>query len=303
MPLPRRTFLAGSGALCTTGLIAAPTRAEVPIGRGTLITLSDGYLELPKSFTLGNLPPDLADPILARHGLTGKTLKAPCNITLYRDDDRVVLFDAGAGTEFLATAGTLPDSLETAGISPSDITDVVITHGHPDHIWGLLDDFDDPAFPNARFHMGRIEWDYWLNPATLDEIGEARQSFAVGAKRRLETIEDRVALFDDGAEVLPGIAALATFGHTPGHMAFEVGATDPVFVVGDAIGNAHISMANPAWKLGSDQDPARAAESRQRLVDQLVANKYRLAGFHLPGGGIGRIETANHGYRFVGDTL
>ena len=299
----RRDVLIQSAAALGALTLPRMGRAEVSVGDGRLITVSDGHLDLPKDFILGPLSAEIADPILARHEQTGDRLRQPCNVTLYQDADRTVLFDVGSGSDFVPTAGTLLDGLEAAGVMPDDVTDVVFTHGHPDHLWGLLDDFDDPAFPDARFHIGRIERDYWVDPATADEIGEARQSFAVGAKRRLDRIADQIMAFDDGDEVLPGITALATFGHTPGHMAFEVGAKDPVFVIGDAIGNAHVSFVNPAWELGSDQDPKAAATTRAALVNRLATSGHRVAGFHLPGGGLGRIETTSDGYRFVGETL
>ena len=92
----------------------------------------------------------------------------------------------------MPTAGKVLDTLEAAGVSAEEITHVIFTHAHPDHIWGLLDDFDEPAFPEAAYLMGRDEWDYWWNPDTVNTIGEARAAFAVGAKRRLEPIEGSV---------------------------------------------------------------------------------------------------------------
>ena len=181
------------------------------------------------------------------------------------------------------------------------MTDIVFTHAHPDHLWGLLDDFGDPAFAEANMFIGQAEWDYWTNPATVDEIGQERQAFAVGAKRRLDLVAGQMQFFNDGDEVLPGIAAVASFGHTPGHMSFQVGANDGVFIIGDAIGNGHISFANPAWEVGSDQDPAHAAATRTALMDHLAADQMRVVGFHLPDGGLGRIVRAETGYRFVGE--
>ena len=126
------------------------------------------------------------------------------------------------------------DSLDAAGVSVDDITHVVFTHAHPDHIWGLLDEFDEPLFYEAAYHIGRQEWEYWTDPATVDTIGLERQSFAVGAARRLAVLEDSINLFEDASEILPGIASVASFGHTPGHMAFDVGGK--VLVGGAGVG-------------------------------------------------------------------
>ena len=113
---------------------------------------------------------------------------------------------------------------------------------------------------------------------------------------------DAVELFDDAQEVLPGIACVATPGHTPGHMSFEVRqGTDAVLVTGDALGNHHVAFQKPGWHSGSDQDAETAAATRLSLLDRIVADDLALAGFHLPGGGLGRAERAANGYRFVGD--
>ena len=299
----RRDMLCGSAALATMAGLPRAAVASVKAGAGQLTTISDGHLELPKSFILGSLPEATADPILAAAGQSGDLLRQPCNITLYRDDSRTVLFDVGSGTEFVPTAGELIDGLDALDLAPEDVTDVIFTHGHPDHLWGLLDDFGDPLFTEAAFHMGQAEWDYWTDPNTVSTIQAERQSMAVGAARRLELIADQISLFNDGDEVLPGIGARATFGHTPGHMALEVGTKDPVLVVGDAIGNAHVSMANPAWELGSDQDSTLGARTRADLVTHLAKTGTRLVGFHFPGTGFGRIERAGTGFIFIEETI
>jgi glyoxylase-like metal-dependent hydrolase (beta-lactamase superfamily II) len=100
------------------------------------------------------------------------------------------------------------------------VTDVIFTHGHPDHLWGLIDDFDEIVFPNASFHMGRAEWDFWRDPGTVDAMPEERKTFAVGAQNRLAVLADMINLFEPGAEVVPGVEAVDTSGHTPGHMSF-----------------------------------------------------------------------------------
>lgn len=297
MPLTRRTLLKGAAASLTLPRIAV---AEARIANGILSTISDGNLSLPKEFFFSELPQDELAPILAAHNVTGDTLEPPCNVTLYQTGAHKILFDTGAGTEFQPTTGQLIDGLDAIGLTPEDVTHVIFTHAHPDHLWGLLDDFGDPLFTEASYFIGRTEWDYWTDPATVDTIGDARQAFAVGAARRLALIEDNVTFIKDEDEVLPGITAAATFGHTPGHMGFRIGSgSGGAFIAGDAIGNAHVSFARPDWALGSDQDPETAARARVRLMETLTRDETLLVGFHLPNGGMGRVAPAETGYQFV----
>jgi glyoxylase-like metal-dependent hydrolase (beta-lactamase superfamily II) len=281
-------------------LRASWASAVLNIGDTQVTTLSDGHLTLPQSFMFGDMPQAELATVLAEHGITEGPLMPECNVTLVRDGERVILFDAGAGDGFQPSVGQLAGALDTIGVSVDDVTHVVFTHAHPDHLWGVLDDFDDPMFPNAEHMIGRTEWDYWIRPETVDEIGEERATFAVGAQRRLSALEDAITRFDAEQEILPGIWAHAAHGHTPGHMAFEVrSGSESVMVVGDAIGNPHVAFARPEWPSGSDQDQALGAQTRGRLLDALAQDQMQLIGFHLPNGGIGRVERAAEGYRFV----
>ncbi|MEI4232306.1 MBL fold metallo-hydrolase [Roseovarius sp. D22-M7] len=301
MSLNRRHVMAAIGAGAVVGWAGTGWSAtEMTLGTARLTTLSDGHLTLPRDFLLGDLDPEKADPILAKHGITGDMIRPPCNLTLYRDGTHTVLFDAGAGSTFMPSAGDLRGALDTAGVAAGDITHVLFTHAHPDHLWGVLDDFDELRFANATHMIGQAEWDYWTDPDTVDTIGEERASFAVGAARRLAAIEDIVEHIGDGQEVLPGIMAHASFGHTPGHMSFEIRqGSEAVMVVGDAIGNGHLALVRPDWPSGADQDPETGIATRLRLLDHLATEGMPLVGFHLPDGGLGRIERADGAYRFV----
>lgn len=295
----RREFLAAAGALPLFGLSGRAV-ARTMLGTAVLDTVSDGHLVLPAAFLFEPMPQAELAELRARLGLTGDELRPECNLALYRDGTNTVLFDAGSGPDFMPSAGELLASLDAAGVTPEEITHVVFTHGHPDHLWGLIDDFDELVFPQASYLMGRTEWDYWWNPATVETIGAARIPFAVGARRRMAFIEERVQLFDDGEEILPGIAAFATHGHTPGHMSFEIRSGGAAaMIVGDAIANDHVAFARPDWPSGTDQDLETAARTRSRLIERLAAEGLTMVGFHLPQGGVGRVERAAEGYRFV----
>lgn len=299
--MTRRRVLGGLGtAAIAAGLTGTATRVIAAGDGREVLSASDGHLVLPGDFLFDGMPEAELAEILERHGIPRDEVKQPCNVTVVRDGERLILFDAGAGPTFMPTAGDLADTLYDMDIAPEDVTDVVFTHGHPDHLWGVLDDFDELLFANATHHFGQAEWDYWSDPDTVNTIGEARAAFAVGAQRRLEAIEDIVQFFNAGDEVLPGIMAHATPGHTPGHTSFEIATGgDPVLVVGDAFTNAHVNFERPDWPSGSDQNRELGAETRARLMDQAATDKMRIIGFHLPEGGMGRVERKDGAYRFV----
>ncbi|MCW1950383.1 MAG: MBL fold metallo-hydrolase [Octadecabacter sp.] len=300
MTLSRRKLLSiGTAGLAGTLLPFTPLMAQTKIGAFTLTSLSDGSLTLPASMVLDPIAENDRDSAIAEFGI-GEVMTPPCNVTLLQTGERNILFDVGAGPEFMSSAGFLLDALDEIGLAPNDITDIVFTHAHPDHLWGLVDDFDDLLFPNARHMMGQQEWDYWTNPETIDTIDEGRTTFAVGAARRLARIEDTITFFNDGDEILTGVAARATFGHTPGHMAFEVRqGTNAMMILGDCIGNDHIALAHPTWKTGSDQDMDMGAATRVSMLDQITSDQIPVLGFHMKGNGVGRIERAGDGYRFI----
>ena len=155
MRMNRRDILFSGAAMLSAGLLnlrqaqASPT-STVALGTKTINTLSDGNLVLPLSFSFPDVPQEELVAILKANDLPTDRLEPDCNITVLRDGDRLVVFDVGAGPNFMPTAGRLTDSLDAAGIDPGAVTDVVFTHAHPDHIWGLLDDFDEVIFPDAN---------------------------------------------------------------------------------------------------------------------------------------------------------
>lgn len=300
MSITRRNVLKGAAALSILGASPNLSVAQIKVGNATLSTVSDGNLTLPGDFIFETVPQDALSPILTEFNLSRDQLTPECNLALYQDGERNVLFDVGSGPDFMPSAGKIVDSLDQFGLAVEDITHVVFTHAHPDHLWGLLDDFDDPLFSEAQYLISQNEWDYWWNPNTVDGLPDSLKPFAVGAKRRLDVIEDVVEFIKDGQEIIPGIAAVSTPGHTPGHMSFEVrNGSNSTMILGDAIGNHHIAFKKPSWPSGSDQDRELGIKSRNMLFDRITGENMNIIGFHLPNGGIGKVDVTSDGYRFL----
>ena len=299
MHISRRRFLK-TAYFCSISL-AVPNvaLAQLKLGSAKISTLSDGVITLPGSLTFDAIPNNLLVPLLKEFNLSKNELVRECNVTIFEKGSQKVLFDAGAGGGFLNGSGQLMDSLEVVNLSPDEITDIVFSHAHPDHIWGILDDFDDLTFQNANYYIGQKEWDFWMDPETVKNVSEDRITTAVGAKRRLEAIEDTIHLFEDNDEIIPGIKGILTPGHTPGHMSFEVREnSDKVLIIGDALNNHHVAFRNPSWFSGLDQDPQLAAQTRKDLLEKISLERMKVVGFHLPNGGIGKVEKKENSYYF-----
>ncbi len=293
---------AAAGAAAGFMPVRSWAQASMKLGEASIDIVSDGHLQLPLSMVLGRVPEDQRAEWLKSHPEDVETVKSPLNLTLYRDGERTVLFDAGSGPNFMASAGKIKDALDAIGVAPDDVTNVVFTHAHPDHIWGVIDDFDEMVFANADYSMSQAEWDYWFDPETVNKVPAERQSFAVGAKRMMEAIEEKVSRFTPGSEVLPGIEAFDTSGHTPGHTSFVIHqGSDSLMVVGDVLTNAEYSFSHPEWEMGTDSDAAQGVAARKALLDRLATDKTHLVGYHLPHPGTGRVEKKDTGFVFVAD--
>lgn len=298
----RRDVVAGSLAAAAVLALPVPAfaRSVAKSGARELLTFTDGTINLPISMAASDRKPEEVAAVLKAGGLPTDRNAAPLNVTAVKDGENCILLDAGSGQRFLPGSGKLGESLEAAGIDREKITHVLFTHAHPDHLWGAVDEFDEPAFPNAKYLIAQTDRDYWMAPATLNKVPEPLKMFVAGAQRVIKTLGDRLGVFKAGAEIAPGIAAFDTGGHTPGHVSFEVKmGSDSIMVLGDALTHPLISFSHPDWKPGSDSEPDRAIATRKRLLDRLASEKRRLIGYHLPGGGAGRAEKAGSAWRFV----
>ena len=306
--LSRRGLLGAAGVAIVAGLVgavprrlmAATTTHTFKVGAAEITIISDGVFSLPRSLVLPDRPDAEIDALLAAHGV-GQDFEAQTNITVVRSGSTLALIDTGAGPDFMPSLGKLGDRLEDVGIKPDDVTHVIFTHAHADHFWGVIDPLGEGTrWPKARHVMSRTERDFWLAPGVEDRVPALQKSMAAGIQRRMKGLAELIQTAEPGSEVAPGLALIATPGHTPGHVSVQIrNGGEELVVVGDALTHAAISFGAPAWTWGSDIDGAGAIATRSRLLDDLAARKTGLVGYHLPWPGVGRVERHGTAYRYV----
>lgn len=258
------------------------------IGRYEAIVLRDGVIRLPNdgSIVAQGVPKADADALLDAAGLPTDTLELNVQALLVRVGDRVVLFDTGAGDAEFADAGRLQSSLRQAGVEVADITDILISHAHGDHVGGLLDGDGQPAFANATVRMTAPEWQ-----ALQDDAGMTALSTAIAP---------RVEAFAPGAEVLPGVTSVPVAGHTPGHTAYMIEDGDArLLYIGDTVHHHVISVQRPRWTIQFDGDAPVAEDSREALLAHIADESLQVASPHFPYPGLGRIQRRDDGFVYV----
>lgn len=201
--------------------------------------------------------------------------------TVVNTGSDVVLFDAG-----LSAAGTLP-ALAAAGYAPEDVTIVVITHMHGDHIGGLMND-GAPTYPNARYITGQVEFDTSNTPDNERFQGS------------VAPLAEKMTFIGDGGSVASGITGMAAFGHTPGHMIYMIeSGGQQLVLIADTANHYVWSLAYPDWEVRFDRDKAAAAATRRSVLGMLATDKIPFVGYHMPFPGMGYVETAGDGFRYM----
>jgi glyoxylase-like metal-dependent hydrolase (beta-lactamase superfamily II) len=300
MSLTRRSLLAATAAsLAARALPAFATPATFRHGAFELTVVSDGHLVLPVSFLAPDAPPAERAALLKAAGETGEQYHSPTNVTLIRAGNDLILVDMGSGDRFMPSAGKLWDNLKAAGIDKGKISKVVFTHGHPDHLWGAIDELDDLVMPDASFYVASVEWDFWTGDNALRGLPAERAGFVTGARRNYAAIKQRVTMVKPGDDIVTGLRVLGTPGHTQGHVSLELSGGESLIVGGDVLTHPLISFQHPEWRPAADHVPDQAVATRRALLDRLAADRAKLIGFHLPYPGVGVVERKDGAYRFV----
>jgi len=321
MELTRRHALAGAAALAASPLLPnstakaaapladkqAPSFYRYKVGEAQVNVISDGVNTFPlgDSFVL-NVKKDEVSAALDKAFLPKDRMSVHFSPLVINTGGKLVVIDTGNGPGAFASSkgnvGQFASNLTAAGFDPKNVDVVVISHFHGDHINGLLTADNTLAFPNAEVLVPATEWKYFMDDGemsrqTIDRMkgvfANARRVFEAGLKKK-------VTPYEMGKDVAPGVQAVASFGHTPGHTSFILSSgSDKVFIQSDVTNHPSLFVANPGWHLMFDQDPAMAEATRRKIYDMLVADRMRVQGFHYPFPANGYVEKDGNGYRLV----
>jgi hypothetical protein len=200
--------LIAAGALPKSALaLAGPHRFTH--GAFDLTVLSDGQLVLPLSIVSPQATTEGLKALMGAAVQPGDMFTSEINVVLARIGSDLILFDTGAAGAFGPIAGQLFESLKAAGVDPADITKVIFTHAHPDHILGAIGADGQPTFANASFHMAENELNFWSPADLASKVPAAVKDMTLGIQAALAVLGDRLVTFKAGVEVLPGIADLS----------------------------------------------------------------------------------------------
>lgn len=315
--LSRRGVLGGTAAAiaatpllqacASTNVHADPAAASLRalhrfhLGGMRITIIDDARFTFPASAFASNRPDGEVGAFLDRFGLPSDFVSLHMQVALIEEGDRKVLLDTGMGgvtfPENQPDNGRLAAGLAAIGVSPDDITAVILSHGHPDHIGSCSAD-GAPVFKNATHHMAPAELEFWTQ-----KPGEEANfpNFMLGVGNvQLEPVRSLIRPYADGDEIIPGITAIASPGHTLGHHAFILhSGGEKLLHLMDTAVHYLVGPEEPDWALAVEMDPDLAAETRRRLFRQAAEEDLLVAGYHFPFPGIGRIVEQGRSWRFV----
>ena len=317
--MSRRGILASAAVAAAFGLhgkklaFVGPAHAEAPlepvngvykykVGSIEVTAVYDGIWRKPHDPTfIKNASVEDTKEALAKAGLTTEFMPIPLTVVVLKIGDKYVMIDSGSGVgQWQANATNLPSNMKAAGIDRGQISTILVSHFHPDHVWGLMEKGTNAAvFPNAELIVSSTEYNWWTEPGRVEKLPEGRRP----AGKRIGDVFPtwkNWKLVEDNAEVAPGVRLLAAPGHTPGHSAFLVtSGKDQLMVSNDAMYVPALLAPHPDWQGAYDQDGATAVTTRRKLMDRVIADKMMVCGAHFPFPGRGTFTKDGDAYAFA----
>ena len=285
---------------------AAPAASQAPgfyrfkVGSFTATTVWDGFAirQNPGTGWVTNADTAAVEGALRDASLSTERLANPYIVTFLETPAGLTMFDSGTGGQ-PATAGLMPANMAAAGLDPARVTRIIFTHFHGDHISGISDAQNRQLFPNAQLFVPEVEWAFWTDASNESRVPAAQRGTFANVARRFGAYAGKVERYAAGAEVMPGVRAIATYGHTPGHSALHVSdGADQLFVTGDTSSRPELFLRNPGWSSVFDIDGATATASRIALFGRIAAERARMTAYHFPFPAVGSVQRAGEGFRF-----
>ncbi len=273
---------------------------RIQIGNVQVVALSDGTVSMSAYDILTNTTHAKIAALLAAADVTNP-INLSVNAYLVHLGDRVILIDAGAGVLFGPTLGKLQASLAGAGYRPDQITDILVTHLHPDHIGGLMDG-KNRVFQNATVHLDKRELAYWLSKANEAKAPDAMKGFFQQAALMMQPYIDagKVKTFDGATELFAGLRTLPAPGHTPGHTFYSLESQGQKLLFwGDVVHEQEVQFADPSVTVGIDVDSMQAMAIRKAAFADAAKNHYMVAVAHMYFPGIGHVVEDGDHYRWL----
>ena len=305
---PERSTTAGAGLAQPATASHPMANEQVPaayrfkVGGFECTVVSDGPLKL-GTFTaelFRGMRQEWIDEILAANFLDKNDFTVDQNALVVNTGSKLVLIDTGMGFRKIygPRTGHLLANLRGAGIDPASIDVVALSHAHPDHVWGLVSEDGQPNFPNAQIHISQADLDYWTDEAKLSD--PALGHYIGPIRDALLPLRDRTVFVRDGQEVVSGMQALSTPGHTVGHTSFVIGSQGSSLVyIGDLGHRPQLQMENPRAEFARDTDPKQGVSSRLRVFDMVASGRVPIVAYHFPWPGIGHVAKNGDHYRYV----